>query len=97
MDGSMLGKGPREGVKSSVCHTSVSPNQRIALWIWFLVSASFGSIVSTVYEDAFSSLIPRLPCLGRMVPWGIGFFLGLLAALTVLKLLDRFRPKGKRC
>jgi hypothetical protein len=72
-----------------------SPNQRLASIAGGLVLIITGNLVSTVYWDVFSALIPGLPWLGRMVPWAIATILGISTDLIAKKLLDRFRPKGK--
>ena len=75
--------------------TWTSPNQRSASIMGSLLLIISGTLVSTVYWDVFSALIPSLPWLGRMLPWAIAALLGFSTERVVQKLLDRFRPSGR--
>jgi hypothetical protein len=73
-----------------------SPNQRLASIAGGLALLAFGNLVSAVYWDSLSALLPRLPWLGQMVPWVIAVILGISTDMAARKFLDRFWPKGKR-
>lgn len=76
--------------------THESPNHRIASIIGGSVFVIVGSWMSTTYYESCSTLIPDLPWVGHLFPWGAAGLLDFLAVTVAWKSLDRFRPNGKR-